>query len=692
MTEPILEIDNLRISFFTRAGEIPAVMDFSLQGLCRARRWGWSANPAAANRRSRSRSCAICRGSAASPRARSTSRAATWASCRNAELRAIRGSKIAMVYQEPMASLNPTMRIGRQLMEVPLIHDKVTQGRGAQRARSKWSRRCACPTPSACCASYPHQLSGGQQQRIVIAMALLSNPQLLILDEPTTALDVTVEAGIVELVKDLTARTGASSLFISHNLGLILETCDRVTVMYSGEAVETGAVRDVFGAVRHPYTQGLFRSMPMPGANKNDEPLIPIPGQLPLPHQRPPGCHFGPRCSLFRRRPSATARKSADVPGRRPSTATRAAACASTRSTGARGRRGAERPAPIEIGEPVLEVDRSEETLSGRRDPVFGGARGPHGQGGRGHLVRRPRSGGRRDRRRIRLRQIDARQGAARAGDGERRHRRRSTIAPSRARRSTGATRKTIASVQMIFQNPFDTLNPSYTVGSQIHAHAGALRRRRRRSAERRDTMLNLLDLVKLPRAFAERAPRQLSGGQKQRIGVARAFAGQPRADHRRRADVGARRLGAGGDQRTADEPAARVEDDDGVHQPRPFGRALSRRPRDRDVSRPYRRDGRDASRFSRRRSIPIPRRCCRRSRSPIPRSGSAIVVLEGEIPSAMSPPPGCPFQTRCGWKSRGRRRPLRARGSADARRRRRPYDQVPPAARDAGRMEPVFS
>ena len=118
------------------------------------------------------------------------------------------------------------------------------------------------PDPERVMRAYPHQLSGGQQQRVVIAMALLSNPKLLILDEPTTALDVTVEAGIVALVKDLTARTGASSLFISHNLGLILETCDEVTVMYSGEAVETGAVSDVFGAVRHPYTQGLFRSMP----------------------------------------------------------------------------------------------------------------------------------------------------------------------------------------------------------------------------------------------------------------------------------------------------------------------------------------------------------------------------------------------------------------------------------------------
>ena len=144
--------------------------------------------------------------------------------------------------------------------------------------------------------SYPHQISGGQQQRVVIAMALLSNPALLILDEPTTALDVTVEAGIVALIKEIAGQFGTSMVYISHNLGLILETCDRITVMYSGEAVETGTVAEVFDRMRHPYTRGLFNSIPLPGADKNARPLVPIPGQLPLPHQRPQGCWFGPRC------------------------------------------------------------------------------------------------------------------------------------------------------------------------------------------------------------------------------------------------------------------------------------------------------------------------------------------------------------------------------------------------------------
>ena len=599
------------------------------------------------------------------------------ASLSEAELRAIRGSKIAMVYQEPMASLNPTMLVGRQLMEVPLIHDRVSRDEARRRAIDM-VKAVRLPDPERVMRAYPHQLSGGQQQRVVIAMALLSNPELLILDEPTTALDVTVEAGIVALIKDLTARTGASSLFISHNLGLILETCDEVTVMYSGEAVETGAVRDVFGAVRHPYTQGLFRSMPMPGTNKNDNPLVPIPGQLPLPHQRPKGCNFGPRCPHFVEGLCDAADVAMlDVAGASGHhsrclrveaidwaalSAPRRGSSRSHRRDGPGGR-------------------AAEEALPGRRERPVRQAGEPRSQGGRGHLLRRPRGGGSGDRRRIGLRQVDPGQGALgleTASEGL-------VVFDHEAIQNQPVESravKTIASIQMIFQNPFDTLNPSYSVGSQIvrtleKFRVGA------NNAERRDIMLRLLDLVKLPRAFAGRSPRQLSGGQKQRIGVARAFAGRPRVI-------------------IADEPMSaldvsvqaaisellmslqrEVENDDGVHQPRSVGRALSRRPGPRDVSRPYRRNGLNradllaavpplygsaAVRDSHRRRAGEKAPCGARGRDPL----GAVAAERLPLPDAVRP------------QERSSGGFVRARIAADPDRRRGTHHQMPSADRDA--------
>jgi peptide/nickel transport system ATP-binding protein len=519
MPEPLLVIENLSISFFTRAGEIPAVMDFSASveagqalGLVGESGCGKS-TVALAVMRDLGKTGRIVGGSI-----RFKGRELTTMS--EAELRRIRGSEIAMVYQEPMASLNPAMKVGRQLMEVPMIHE----GAGAAEARAQAQRvveAVRLPDPARILDSFPHQLSGGQQQRIVIAMALMSKPALLILDEPTTALDVTVEAGIVDLVKDLGREFGTSMLFISHNLGLVLETCDRICVMYSGEAVETGPIGEVFDYMRHPYTQGLFRSIPLPGTDKNAHPLVAIPGNFPLPHERPPGCNFGPRCSYF-----VKGRCDAQEIPMEPVTPTHATRCIRWDeidwTAPPEGRAVAE---PTPFGDVVLSVDGLKKYYQVGASALFGGdtrvvkanesvsfeAREAEtlaivGESGCGKSTLA----------KVLLGLETATEGTISLRNQEIGHR-------PIERRDT----RTVASIQMVFQNPFDTLNPSMSVGAQVirvleKFGVG------RSQPERQARMLELLDLVKLPRAFARRMPRQLSGGQKQRIGIARAFAGAP--------------------------------------------------------------------------------------------------------------------------------------------------------------------
>ncbi|MEY3533509.1 MAG: hypothetical protein RI979_1533, partial [Pseudomonadota bacterium] len=518
-SKPILEIENLSISFFTRLREIPAVMDFSCtvmpgeaMGLVGESGCGKS-TVALAVMRDLGKNGRIVGGSI-------KFKGRDLTTMGEEELRHIRGSEIAMIYQEPMASLNPAMKIGAQLAEVPMIHQGMSKDDAWALARQIVAD-VRLPDPDRIINAYPHQLSGGQQQRIVIAMALMSKPALLILDEPTTALDVTVEAGIVDLVKDLGEKYGTSMLFISHNLGLVMDVCDRLCVMYSGEAVETGNVVEVFDKMRHPYTQALFRSIPLPGADKASRPLVAIPGNFPLPHERPSGCNFGPRCDYFEKgRCDAGDIAMSTVPeGDRH---------------GSRCLKWAEIDwdAPLkarvlkeraEIGRVVLKMQDLKKYYS-----VSGSAFG----GGMKKVVKANET-----------LSFEAREGETLAIVGESGCG-KSTFAKvlmgletatsgeimlfDENVQSTPITQRstdTVSSLQMVFQNPFDTLNPSMTVGRQI-IRALEIFKQGNSDTERHERMLELLDLVKLPRAFAERMPRQLSGGQKQRVGIARAFAG----------------------------------------------------------------------------------------------------------------------------------------------------------------------
>jgi oligopeptide/dipeptide ABC transporter ATP-binding protein len=210
-------------------------------------------------------------------------------------LRKVRGNAISMVFQEPMSSLNPIMTIGKQISETIIEHQKKNR-REARRLAIEMLRRVGIPSPESRFDEYPHQMSGGMKQRAMIAMALVCSPQLLIADEPTTALDVTIQAQILALLRELQREFSMSVLLITHDLGVVAETCDRVAVMYAGKIVEQAAVNDLFERPMHPYTQGLFRSLPNLAEKKAE--LEAIPGAVPNPLDFPSGCHFRTRCPL----------------------------------------------------------------------------------------------------------------------------------------------------------------------------------------------------------------------------------------------------------------------------------------------------------------------------------------------------------------------------------------------------------
>lgn len=221
----------------------------------------------------------------------------------DAELEAMRGNDVAMIFQDPMTALNPVMTVGEQIAESLELHQNLKPEEALEKAKEMLK---LVGIAEARATDYPHQFSGGMKQRVVIAIALACSPKLLIADEPTTALDVTIQAQVLELMKDLINNRDMSMLMITHSLGIVAEICDDMAVMYAGRIVEKGTVDDVFNSMRHPYTEGLFNSLP--NLKEQGEMLEPIKGLMPDPADLPPGCTFAPRC------PYATEACSASVP------------------------------------------------------------------------------------------------------------------------------------------------------------------------------------------------------------------------------------------------------------------------------------------------------------------------------------------------------------------------------------------
>ncbi len=443
------------------------------------------------------------------------------------ELRRLRGDQIAMVYQDPMQALNPSMRLGDQMKEVLTVHRGMSEENATKRC-VEMLERVYMPDPASVMRRYPHQISGGQMQRVVIAMALLNNPALLIMDEPTTALDVTVEAAVLDLIAELRRDFDTAIMFISHNLGVIARVCNRIGVMYAGEMVERATVNDLFKNPQHPYTQGLIRCVPKLGSDKASSLLYPIRGRVPPPNNRPAGCVFSPRCDYVQQRCVD------ERPQLRPMPNGTWVRCHFAEVIDPSQwvpleevRRFEPGQEQVETPEPILEVNGLQkyyEVQGGSLKDVLGmgekryvkaveGVSFAVPQGKTLGIVGESGCG--------KSTLIKTIVGLESSTDGE-----ATFMGFDITSDLSDRNMRLIQELQMVFQNPDSTMNPSFTIGQQIG-----------RPMERfgtvpknqiRGEVIKLLEAMRLGENYYDRLPRQLSGGEKQRVGIARALASQP--------------------------------------------------------------------------------------------------------------------------------------------------------------------
>ena len=436
------------------------------------------------------------------------------------ELRALRQSTVSMVYQEPGRALNPTLKVGRQVAEVYELA-------GAPKAQAldrsqEMLEKVRISNPVGVMNRYPHQLSGGMLQRVVIAMALASEPALLVLDEPTTALDATVESEVLDLISALRTEFGTSFLFISHNLGVIAKMCDRVGVLYAGELVEEGPAREVFNSPRHPYTVGLLRCIPRRDTLKANRALDTIPGSLPPPGVVPDGCIFADRCGLVEDRcrmeapplyeidPAHAGRRSRCHFHERAQTLPRVIPPEREAVPGERLDSGPAHPVLINAADVSKTFHMEGETIYGLVDVSVelraGETLGLVGESGSGKTTLA----------RVLLGLAAPDKGSEITLDGK-----------ALSETTSGRTREQEKALQIVFQNPDSALNRRHSVQRLISRSLSRLGGYHGEALMQR--LKKLIADVRLSERHLSMRPAQLSGGLKQRVAIARAFAGDPR-------------------------------------------------------------------------------------------------------------------------------------------------------------------